>query len=78
MAKVSGQFDVITANIVADAIIALSPAVEPFLKPDGVYIVSGIIDTREADVLPALKAAGFAVVERHVHGGWVCLVCKRG
>lgn len=76
--KVSGQFDVITANIVADAIIALSPAVEPFLKPDGVYIVSGIIDTREADVLPALKAAGFAVVERHEHGGWVCLVCKRG
>ena len=76
--KVSGQFDVITANIVADAIIALSPAVEPFLKPDGVYIVSGIIDTREADVLPALKAAGFAVVERHAHGGWVCLVCKRG
>lgn len=76
--KVSGQFDVITANIVADAIIALSPAVEPFLKPDGVYIVSGIIDTREKDVLPALKAAGFAVAERHEHGGWVCLVCKRG
>lgn len=75
--KVSGQFDVITANIVADAIIQLSPAVQPFLKADGVYIVSGIIDTREADVLPALEAAGFAVAERHAHGGWVCLVCKR-
>lgn len=74
---VTGKYPVIAANIVADAIIALSPAVPALLADDGVYIVSGIIDTREQDVLSALSACGFAVVERHAHGGWLCLVTKK-
>ena len=75
---VSGKYPVIAANIVADAIIALSPAVPALLADGGVYIVSGIIDSREQDVLTALADCGFTVVERHAHGGWLCLVCKRG
>ena len=74
---VDGKFPVIAANIVADAIIMLSPAIPALLAEDGVYIVSGIIDTREQDVLTALAACGFAVVERHEHGGWLCMVCKK-
>ena len=73
---VTGKYPVIAANIVADAIIALSPAVPALLADGGVYIVSGIIDTREQDVLVALAECGFAVVERHAHGGWLCLVCQ--
>lgn len=73
--KVQGEYDVIVANIVADAIIMLSPAVRPFLKAGGTYVVSGIIDSREKDVLPALDAAGFAVTERFASNGWVCLKC---
>ncbi len=75
--KVTGQYDVVAANIVADAIIALSPAVPAFLKEDGVYVVSGIIDVREQDVVTALAACGFTVAERYEQRGWVCLVCKR-
>ncbi len=74
---VDGKFPVIAANIVADAIIMLSPAVPALLADDGVYIVSGIIDTREQDVLSALDSCGFTVVERHEHGGWLCLVTKK-
>ncbi|MBQ1951217.1 MAG: 50S ribosomal protein L11 methyltransferase [Clostridia bacterium] len=74
---VAGQYPVIAANIVADAIIALSPAVPPLLAPDGVYIVSGIIDTRETDVVEALHACGFTVAHRHERGGWLCLVTRR-
>jgi len=74
---VSGTYPVIAANIVADAIIMLSPAVPALLAEDGVYIVSGIIDTREQDVLTALEGCGFAVAERHEHGGWLCLVTKK-
>ncbi len=74
--KVTGQYPVVAANIVADAIIALSPAVPAFLIPGGVYIVSGIIDSREQDVLDALDKLGFAVAERHEHGGWLCMVCR--
>ena len=72
----SGQYDVVLANLVADASIALSPAIPAFLKPNGVYIVSGIIDTREADVLPVLAQCGFTVVQRREQGGWVCLACR--
>ena len=75
--KVTEQYDVVAANIVADAIIALSPAVPVFLKDGGVYVVSGIIDTREAEVVQALDRCGFAVRERHENRGWVCLVCKQ-
>ena len=74
---VSGKYPVIAANIVADAIIMLSPAIPALLADDGVYIVSGIIDTREQDVLTALDNCGFAVTERREHGGWICLVCKK-
>ncbi len=74
---VSGKYPVIAANIVGDAIIMLSPAVPALLAEDGVYIVSGIIDTREQDVLTALEGCGFAVAERHEHGGWLCLVTKK-
>ena len=73
---VEGKFPVIAANIVADAIIMLSPAIPALLAEEGVYIVSGIIDTREQDVLSALDTCGFTVVERREHGGWLCLVCR--
>ena len=73
---VEGWYDVVAANIVADAIIGLSPAVPRVLKPGGVYIVSGIIDTREADVVGALSACGFAVTGRREHGGWLCLTAR--
>ena len=74
---VDGKYPVIAANIVADAIIMLSPAIPNLLAEDGVYIVSGIIDTREQDVLAALDKCGFTVIERREHGGWLCMVCKK-
>ena len=73
---VEGTFDIVAANIVADAIIALSAGIRPFLKPGGLYIMSGIIDTREQDVLGALARCGFTVRERLEHGGWLCLVAQ--
>lgn len=75
--KVTGQFHVITANIVADVIIRLIPDMSPFLLEGGVFIASGIIDTREADVTAALDAAGYIVTERTESGGWVALAAKR-
>ena len=59
--KVKGQYEVVAANIVADAIIALSPAVPAFLKEGGTYVVSVIIDVREPEVVASLDRCGFAV-----------------
>lgn len=74
---VHGKFQVVVANIVADAIKMLSPDVPRFLAANGIYIVSGIIDTREEDVTKALLSCGFEIIERKEHGGWLCLVTKR-
>ena len=75
--RISGKYQVVTANIVADAIIALTPSVIPFLDEDAVYIVSGIIDIREDEVLACLAENGFEIVKRRTESGWVCLECRR-
>lgn len=74
--RVSGKFNVVTANIVADAIIMLTPDVKKFLDKNSVYIVSGIIDIREDEVLMCLSQNGFDIINRRTENGWVCLECK--
>ena len=74
--KVDGKYDIVVANIVADAIISLSAHVSAFMKDDAVYIVSGIIDTRANDVINAVKDS-FEIVEENTLGGWYCFVLKQ-
>ena len=75
--KVSGKYNVVVANIVADIIIMFCENVADFMYDDSVFITSGIIDTREQDVLDAFDKFGFEVVGRHSEGGWVCFECKK-
>lgn len=75
--KISGTFELVTANIVADVIIRLVPVLEQFLKPNGVFIASGIIDLREKEVVDTLEAAGWRLCERMTSGGWVALAACR-
>lgn len=70
--KVTGKYQMIAANIVADVVILLSKDAPGFLAPGGVYIISGIIDTREEDVLAALSGT-FTVLERREDRGWVAM-----
>lgn len=74
--KVSGRYDIICANIVADVIIRLCPDVPQFLKPGGSFITSGIIDTRKEDVLAAVRANGFKADVIKEDNGWVALKCS--
>ena len=74
--KVDGKYDIVVANIVADAIIALSASVSNFMTDDAVYIISGIIDTRADDVKNAICEA-FDIVEENTHRGWYCFVLKK-
>lgn len=77
-AEASGVYDIITANIVAAAILDLAPAVPALLAKNGRFIASGIIDERKQEVLDGLAAAGLHVLEVKEKRGWVCLVCKKG
>ena len=46
------------------------------MNEGAVFITSGIIDTREQDVLVAFQKYGFEVIARHSEKGWVCFECK--
>lgn len=74
--KTDGIFDIITANIVADAIIMLSSDIEKHMNEKTVYIMSGIIDTRFDDVLKALPKS-LKIIEQYEEKGWLCLVAMK-
>ena len=74
--KIGGGYNVITANIVADVIIAMSGLFRGFLAENGTLIVSGIITERLGEVLTALKEAGFTVTEQREREGWNAIVLK--
>lgn len=74
--KVSGTYDIIAANIVADIIVILCEDVKKYLNPDGIFITSGIIEPREYDVLAAFEKNGLEVIARHESGGWLCFETK--
>lgn len=75
--KVSGKFDIVVANIVADIIMEFNTEVGKFLKDDGVYITGGIIENREDEVLYSFNQNGFEVIERHENNGWLVFVLKK-
>ena len=75
--KASGRYDIITANIVANAIISLAPAVPGLMAENATFIASGIIDSRKDEVIAGLEKAGLAVVEVKEKRGWECIVCKK-
>ncbi|MBO5535731.1 MAG: 50S ribosomal protein L11 methyltransferase [Clostridia bacterium] len=68
--------DVIVANIIADVICFLCAPAKKHLNPGGVFICSGIIREREADVCHALEAAGYHIDRRMEKGEWVCLAAR--
>ncbi len=74
---VSGKYDVICANIVADVIIRLLPDAQRFMTDSGVLIVSGIIDIRKEDVLKAISENGFTVSEEKYKDNWCAFVLVR-
>ena len=69
-------YDVVVANIVADVIISLAPQVRHFLKEDGWFLTSGIIDDRADEAAVALTAAGWNIVESCTSEGWYCYICR--
>lgn len=75
--KVSGKFNVVVANIVADIIIEFNAQVGEFLEKDGVYITGGIIESREDDVLLSFAENGFEVIERRENNGWLVFALKK-
>ncbi len=73
--KVTGKYHMIVANIVADIIVELTENIKDYMYRDTIYIMSGIIDTREQDVLNALEEK-FEVIDRREENGWVAIAAQ--
>jgi ribosomal protein L11 methyltransferase len=70
------KFDIIVANIVADAILALAETAANCVKPNGFFISSGIITERLVEVKRAIEENGFSVLEIISKDDWYCLVAR--
>lgn len=71
-------FDIIVANIVADAIIGMSQNVAAHLAPGGSFIGSGIIIERVDSVREALIGAALTNQEWHTDGEWASVHARVG
>ena len=69
-------YDIVLANIVSDVIIPLSAHVPAFLRNDGVFITSGIIQGRQAEVEAAIEKAGFRILRHLYEEDWHCFVAE--
>ena len=70
------KYHLVLANIVADVIIPLAPQVPGLLEEDGVFLCSGIIDTRTHEVEEALKRAGLTLIQKREKNGWAALEAR--
>lgn len=71
-----GGYDIVLANIVADVIIPLSPVVPHFLRPNALFICSGILDVRLPEVKQAIEAAGMVILRVNMIDDW-CQITAR-
>ena len=67
------KWNLVLANIVADVIIPLSAQVPGLLAEGGVFLCSGIIDTRAAEVQAAIESRGMKLIRKWEKNGWVAL-----
>ncbi|RNC29901.1 MAG: Ribosomal protein L11 methyltransferase [Candidatus Dichloromethanomonas elyunquensis] len=69
----TGLADVVIANIIADVIIDLLPQLPVLMKPDGLFMASGLIDTRVEKVVEKMNEHGLRCVGKLEDSGWVLL-----
>lgn len=75
--KISGKYDIVCANIVADVVIRLFDNVADFMKDNGILIVSGIIDMRAPEVEKSALEHGFKISESLMREEWHAYVLTK-
>jgi ribosomal protein L11 methyltransferase len=67
----TGQADLVIANIIADVILMLLPDLKRLLHLKGEFLASGIIEHRAEEVELGMKEAGLEIIERVEDSGWI-------
>ncbi len=74
---IAGPFDLVVANILANTLVALAPALAAQVAPGGTLLLSGILRDQEADVRSPFLAAGLVAEEVRRDGEWSLLSLRR-
>jgi ribosomal protein L11 methyltransferase len=76
IAALRGRFDLVVANLLADAILAAASALGELVAPRGVLVLSGLLVSQAAAVEAAYP--GWRVVARRGDATWQTLTLARG
>lgn len=77
-ADIGGPFTLLLANILAPTLIVLAPTLAAHLAPEGMLVLSGILEEQAGGVVAAYEATGLALWEQALEGDWVALTLGRG
>jgi ribosomal protein L11 methyltransferase len=72
--QADGAFDLVMANIQADVLQQLAPALATCLAPGAALVLSGLLTGDAAAVSAAFEGAGLRVGQRHDEGEWAALL----
>ena len=75
--RLSGQYDLVLANIIARVIGSIAPYLAQVLAPDGMLITSGIIEDRRHEAEQPLLAAGLKLIDQVMIDDWVTLIMQK-
>ncbi len=69
--------DIVLANLMADLVKILSGDVARHMRPNGVYISSGILAELSEEVSQVIEACGFKILEVRQKGEWCAIAAVR-
>ncbi len=75
--KVSGKFDIICANLLADIVVRMLDSVDEYLEKDGVIILSGILIEKADIVKRALTKISYEILEKKIEDEWIMIKAAR-
>jgi ribosomal protein L11 methyltransferase len=74
--KLTGKFEIITANLFSEILIEALPIWSRYLAPGGHLILSGILRGQESTVVRALRRHSFTILEIRRRGKWIALLAQ--
>ena len=74
--KASEKGDLIVANIIAEVIVDLIPDIVKILDREGIFITSGIIESRVDLIKSKLSEYGLDIVDEVNENGWFAFAIK--
>lgn len=75
--QVDAVCDICVANIISDIIISFAAPLKSHIRPEGLFLCSGIVRQRAQEVRDALEKAGYSVLKEEHRGEWVAFLSRR-